>query len=47
MVDMLHSVSQRIEAFANDVQVASAEAQDDFVVFSVWPYLHLVFPCPT
>ena len=35
MVGMLHS-------FANNVQVASGETQDDSVMFFVWPYLHLV-----
>lgn len=31
-----------METFANNVQVASGETQDDSVMFLVWPYLQRV-----
>jgi hypothetical protein len=42
MADMLRLVFQNMETFANNVQVASGETQDDSVMFLVWPYLQRV-----
>ena len=39
MADMLRLVFQSTETFANNVQVASGEMQDDSVMFLEWPYL--------
>ena len=42
MADMPRLVFQSMETFANNVQVASGETQDDSVMFLVWPYLQRV-----
>jgi hypothetical protein len=39
MADMLRLVFQSTETFANNVQVASGEMQDDSVMFLEWPYV--------